>query len=271
MICGSFLAGGEAGMDRRGEAGAVGALGQAPAHWETSIWPLVCSIGVLLVLPLAFSFHFVYRMPMLAVFCLGVGVPVTVFGVTGWVREAIAGHGEGLVVPAMGWFILAEALIFAGFFVAYWFMRLSAPSWPPAGSVPMPQLVPAVMTVLLVSSSFTYHAAEVAYERGGTGAFLGWLLVTLALGAGFLGLSAYEWRELVQAGFGFGANAYSTAFYSITGFHAAHVLVGVAIFLAVLVPAAAGRTNRHFIGAAGIYWHFVDIVWLFVVSQLYFW
>jgi cytochrome c oxidase subunit 3 len=253
------------------ESGIALEAGPPVTHWETSVWPLVCSVGVLLVLPLAFSFHFVYQMPMLAVFCLGVGVPVTVWGVTGWVREAIAGHGEGLVVPAMGWFILAEALIFAGFFVAYWFMRLSAPAWPPAGSVPMPQLVPAVMTVLLISSSFTYHAAEAAYERGATGGFLGWLLVTLALGSGFLGLSSYEWRELVQAGFGFGANAYSTAFYSITGFHAAHVLVGVAIFLALLVPAAAGRTNRHFIGAAGIYWHFVDIVWLFVVSQLYFW
>lgn len=253
------------------ESGIALAVEQPATHWETSIWPLVCSVGVLLVLPLAFSFHFVYQMPMLAVFCLGVGVPVTVWGVTGWVREAIAGHGEGLVVPAMGWFILAEALIFAAFFVAYWFMRISAASWPPPGSVTMPQLVPAVMTVVLVTSSFTYHAAETAHERGAPGAFLGWLLATLVLGTGFLGLSAFEWRELVQAGFGFGTNAFSTAFYSITGFHAAHVLVGVAIFLAVLLPAAAGRTNRHFIGAAGIYWHFVDIVWLFVVSQLYFW
>lgn len=253
------------------EPGLALGLEQPAAHWETSVWPLVCSVGILLVLPAAFSFYFVYRLPMLAVFCLGVGVPVTVWGVTGWVREAITGHGEGLVVPAMAWFILAEALIFAGFFVAYWVMRLSAQAWPPAGSVPMPQLVPAVMTVLLISSSFTYHAAESAHGRSAPGAFLGWLLVTMTLAAGFLGFSAYEWRELVQAGFGFGANAYSTAFYSITGFHAAHVLVGVAIFLALLVPAAAGRTNRHFIGAAGIYWHFVDIVWLFVVSQLYFW
>lgn len=240
-------------------------------HWETSIWPLVCGVGVLLVLPLAFSFHFVYQKPMLAVFCLGIGVPVTVWGVTGWVREAIEGHGEGLVVPAMAWFILAEALIFLGFFAAYWVMRLSAHTWPPAGSVPMPQLIPALMTVLLVSSSFTYHAAEVAYGRREPGAFLTWLLATIMLGAGFLGFSGYEWRELTQAGFGFGVNVYSTAFYSITGFHAAHVLVGVAIFFAVLVPALVGRTNRHFIGAAGIYWHFVDIVWLFVVTQLYFW
>ena len=65
----------------------------------------------------------------------------------------------------MGWFILAEALLFLGFFAAYWFIRLSAPAWPPAGSVPMPTVIPAVMTVLLVSSSFTYYAAEAAHER----------------------------------------------------------------------------------------------------------
>ncbi|MEW5865070.1 MAG: heme-copper oxidase subunit III [Pseudomonadota bacterium] len=244
---------------------------QAAAHWETSAWPFVVALGVLLALPLAFSLHFVYARPMAAVFCLGIGVPLTVWGVVGWVREAIAGHGEGLVVPAMPWFILAEALIFLAFFAAYWFMRLSAPVWPPAGSVPMPKLVPAVMTVLLLASSVTYHAAEAAYDRGRAGGFLGWLLATLALGAAFLGLSGYEWRELAHAGFGFGANAYSTAFYSITGFHAAHVLAGVGIFLAVLGPALVGRTNRHFIAAAGIYWHFVDVVWLFVVTQLYFW
>lgn len=241
------------------------------AHWETSPWPPILALGILFALPFAFSLHYVYQRPMLAVVCLGVGIPVTLWAISGWVGEALEGHGEGLAVPAMPWFILAEALIFAGFFAAYWFMRLTAEVWPPTGSVPMPKLVPAAMTVLLVASSFTWHAAEVAHARRAPGAFLGWLLATLALGAGFVGLSGYEWRELMQAGFGFGANAYSTAFYSITGFHAAHVLVGLGIFCAVLVPALAGRTNRHFISAAGIYWHFVDIVWLFVVTQLYFW
>ncbi|MFO1283793.1 MAG: heme-copper oxidase subunit III [Burkholderiales bacterium] len=251
-------------------AGASGDGEHAP-HWEWSYWPFVCAVGVLLVLPLPFSFHFVYQKSLLAVVCLGVGVPITVWGIAGWVREGLVGHGEGLILPAMGWFILAEALIFAGFFAAYWFMRLTAPAWPPSGSADMPRLIPLAMTALLITSSVTYHVAEAAYERRDSGGFIGWLVLTMVLGAAFLGLSGFEWKTLMGAGFGFGANVYSTAFYSITGFHAAHVLVGLATFVAVLLPALAGRTNRHFVTAAGVYWHFVDIVWLFVVSQLYFW
>jgi cytochrome c oxidase subunit 3 len=240
------------------------------AHWETSVWPLVLSAGILFALPLAFSFHFVYQKSLIAALCLGLGTPLVIAGIAGWVNEALAGHGEGLSAPAMGWFILAEALLFLGFFAAYWFMRLSAPSWPPAGSVPMPKLVPAVMTVLLISSSITYHFAEAAHERGRRERFLLWLAVAIALGASFVGLSAYEWQDLVGRGFSISRNAFSTAFYSITGFHASHVVVGLGIFAAILLPALAGRTSRGFIVAGGIYWHFVDIIWLFVVSQVYF-
>lgn len=240
-------------------------------HWETSVWPLLLGVGVLFALPLAFSFHFVYQQTLLAALALGIGVPLLLASLVGWVNEAIAGPGEGLSTPAMGWFILAEALIFLGFFAAYWLMRLTAPGWPPAGSVPMPKLVPAVMTLLLVSSSFTFHVAEVRLERGARGGFIAWLGLTTALGAAFVALSAYEWGELMAAGFRVHTNAFGTAFYSLTGFHAAHVVVGLGIFVAILLPARGGRVNANFVRAGGIYWHFVDIVWLFVVSQVYFW
>lgn len=239
-------------------------------HWETSVWPVVLTAGILFALPLAFSFHFVYQQGLLAALSLGLGAPLIVAGIVGWVNEGLAGHGEGLSAPAMGWFILAEAFLFLGFFAAYWFMRLSAPAWPPAGSVPMPKLIPAIMTVLLVSSSLTYHAAEVAYEKGRKDGFLAWLVVTIGLGAAFVGLSAYEWNALIGQGFAIGTNSFGTAFYSITGFHASHVVVGLGIFAAILLPALGGRTSAGFITTGGIYWHFVDIVWLFVVSQVYF-
>lgn len=244
---------------------------QPALHWETSVWPLVLGVGILFALPLAFSLHFVYQQSLLAVLCLGVGVPLTVAAVAGWVSEALAGPGEGLSTPAMGWFILAEALIFVGFFAAYWFARLSALAWPPAGSVPMPKLVPAVMTLLLVSSSFAFHVAETRLERGSRESFVAWLGITLGLGAGFVVFSGYEWGELMAAGFRVHTNVFGTAFYSLTGFHAAHVIVGLGIFAAILLPALAGRVNARFVRAGGIYWHFVDIVWLFVVSQVYFW
>ena len=244
----------------------------APAHeWETSPWPLVLSVGILFLLPLAFSFYFVYQLPLWAVLCLGLGAPLVVAGIAGWVSEGLGHKGEGLAPPAMGWFILAEALIFLSFFASYWTVRLGAPDWPPAGTPVMPTVIPLVMTVLLVSSSFTIHVAEGKLERGDRGGFLAWLGLTLLLGTGFIGFSVYEWTELFRDGFDFGTNIYSTMFYSITGFHAAHVLVGLGIFVAILLPALAGKTNMSFVKTGSIYWHFVDIIWFFVVSQVYFW
>src|SRR3990167_901751 len=113
----------------------------APAHhWETSVWPLVFCLGILL-LPLAFASHFVYHMPLAAVVSLGMGAPLIVVGIVGWVREALGHHGEALGVPAMGWFILAEALIFLSFLAFYWTLPLRAPSSTPPGS-PGPPTVP---------------------------------------------------------------------------------------------------------------------------------
>lgn len=243
-----------------------------PAHWEFSPWPLVLSVAILFLVPLSFAFKFVYHQPLLAVICLGVGVPLTVAGIIGWVREAIGGeHGIGLSTPAMGWFILAEAMIFLPFFASYWFMRLTAPEWPPAGSVPMPVVLPAIMTVTLVTSSFTIHIAESKLFSGDRNGFTRWLLVTMALGAGFLSMSAYEWKHLFHEGFNPATNVYGSSFFSITGFHGAHVLVGVSIFLAILLPALRGKTNEAFVKTGSLYWHFVDVIWLFVVSQLYYW
>ena len=94
----------------------------AHAHWDTSVWPFVISFGIL-ALVLSFSFNFVYHQPFVAIISLGLGVPMIVAGVSGWVSEAM-GKGEGLSYGAMGWFILAEAMIFLAFFVSYWYMRL---------------------------------------------------------------------------------------------------------------------------------------------------
>ena len=76
---------------------------------------------------------------------------------------------------------------------------------------------------------------------------------------------------LVLEGFVGGTNAKGTVFYSITGFHASHVFVGLAIFFCILFPALGGKISKPFVQAGSIYWHFVDIVWFFVVSQVYFW
>jgi cytochrome c oxidase subunit III len=242
------------------------------AHWEMSVWPLVLSVAILFILPFAFILKFVYHQPLLAALSLGIGAPLAVAGIVGWVREAIGGeHGEGLSPAAMGWFILAEAMIFISFFAAYWFMRLTAPNWPPTGTVDMPTVLPAVMTVALVTSSFTIHFGEERLAAGDRAGFVNWLLVTMLLGLTFLGMSGYEWNHLIHLGFTPETNVYSTSFFSITGFHGAHVLVGLGIFVAVLLPALRRSTNDAFVKTASLYWHFVDIIWLFVVSQIYYW
>ncbi|MCL4183659.1 MAG: heme-copper oxidase subunit III [Burkholderiaceae bacterium] len=239
------------------------------AHWEWSVWPFVAAFGVL-ALVIAFMLHFVYQLPFAAVIALGAGVMLVLAGAAGWTSEAM-GHGEGLSYGAMGWFILAEAMIFLSLFGAYWFMRLQAPFWPPANTPAIPKVLPLVMTVALVASSLTIHRAEQFLHAGDQAGFRSWLLPTIALGAAFLGMSAYEWAHLIGSGFTISSNVFGTSFFSITGFHGGHVLVGLSIFLAGLPAALAGKADPGFWRTAALYWHFVDIVWFFVVSQIYYW
>lgn len=249
--------------------GAAHAEGAHGAHWEWSAWPAVASLGIL-ALALAFSFHFVYHNPFGAVITLGIGVVMVLAGIVGWTSEAM-GHGEHLSYGAMGWFILAEAMIFVSFFVAYWFMRLEAPFWPPENTPDIPKVMPLVMTAVLVASSFTIHYAEALLHKGNQAGFRTWLLLTIVLGATFLGMSAYEWNHLIHGGFSISTNVFGTVFFSVTGFHGGHVIVGLSIFLAGLPSALRGRADEGFWRTAGLYWHFVDIIWFFVVSQIYFW
>lgn len=242
--------------------------------WHTSIWPLILSVGILFLAPLSFAFYFVYKMPVMAVISLGIGAPLTIISIAGWVKEGVEDihhYSEGHSIWAMPIFIVAEALLFAGFFAAYWALRLSQPSWPPQGTPDMPVLIPVIMTIILVSSSFTIHLGEKRLEEGDNSGFVKWLVITIILGATFLGFTGFEWSTLWHEGFTTKTNVYSTAFYSLTGFHASHVLVGIGMFLCGLFPALGGRVSKPFVTAASIYWHFVDVVWFFVVSQVYFW
>lgn len=242
----------------------------AHAHWDTSVWPFVISFGILF-LAVAFSFHFVYHSSFAAILALGLALPMIIAGVAGWTSEAM-GKGEGLSYGAMGWFILAEAMIFISFFVAYWYTKLHVDVWPPAGTVNLPKVMPLVMTFVLVSSSLTIHYAEHLLHLGDKSGFRTWYLLTIVLGACFLGMSIYEWSHLIHDGFTISTNAFSTIFFSVTGLHGSHVVVGLAIFMAGLPSVLRGAdVDEGFMRTAGLYWHFVDIIWFFVVSQIYYW
>ena len=94
-------------------------------------------------------------------------------------------------------------------------------------------MLPLIMTVILVTSSLTYHQAEKAYEEG-HGGFTFWVLVSIVLGIAFVSCTGYEYTHLWSEGFKPGTNAFSTPFYALTGFHGTHVIVGLVAFIAVL-------------------------------------
>ncbi|GMT43181.1 MAG: cytochrome c oxidase subunit III [bacterium] len=244
-----------------------------PGYWEWSWAPFSIVFGILFGVPLAFAGYFVYENSLMFGLSAGFGVVLLLGGISKWVSEGLSQHhGQyGYSEVALPLFIISEAFIFLGLFVSYWTLRLSAESWPPAGTPHIDYALPMFMTVVLLTSSFTIYTAEVKLEGNDQSGFKIWLAATIVLGTFFLGCSMYEYNHLIHEGFGPDANAYSTAFYAITGFHASHVLVGICIFISVLLPALAGKSNITFLRCASVYWHFVDIVWLFVVSQVYFW
>ena len=242
-------------------------------HWETSIYPLILTAGIFFAVPLGFSAIFEYENGTLGAILLGLGVPLILIGVAGWVSEGVAEADKepGYALTGLPLFIISETMIFLALFVSYWMLRLSADVWPPEGTPHIGITIPVIMTILLVSSSVTYHMGEERLDAGDNAGFRKWLLVTLALGVAFLGFTVFEYSHLIGEGFTFSTNAKSTAFYSITGFHASHVAIGLCMFLFVLFHAMKDNISHVFAKGAGLYWHFVDIIWFFVVSQIYFW
>ena len=169
-------------------------------------------------------------------------------------------------------FLASEAMLFAGLIGGYLVLRLSSAAWPPSPEYPkLPILLTGINTIILVSSSFTYHFAEVAVKKGKSGLF--WLFVTVLFGATFLGIQAYEWTHLYHEGLWFNkGGAYGSSFFVLTGFHGAHVAIGVLMILIAFLRQLGGAytaENHTYLILAGMYWHFVDVVWVFLYSILY--
>jgi cytochrome c oxidase subunit 3 len=194
-------------------------------------------------------------------------------------HDARAGAGRGISNPVLGMmlFIASEVMFFAGLFAAYFNVRLTAPHWPPLVNeaeyepfmIHEHLLLPAVLTTVLVLSSGTMQLATRAIRRGDRTAFLRNTAVTLALGVLFLAGQLYDYTLL---GFGITDTAFGSTFYTLTGFHGAHVLGGVIMLAVVLYRGMAGQFSaRHHdaVEATSLYWHFVDVVWILLFSTLY--
>lgn len=243
-------------------------------HTEVSWAPIAVAFGVLFLVPGVFVSLLIYHLPLLTIIFAALGVVLVLAGVARWIHEGATQVPviANVAAPGISVFIVGEILIFLSLFASYWSMRIGAgDDWPPPHTPELNLILPLIMTVILVASSLTYHAGEAAFEKGSKGGFYGWLVISIVLGAAFLGCTTWEYNHLFHEGFVPGTNAYSTAFYSLTGFHGSHVAVGVLAFVAVLLSGLFGQLNKNFVKVAGIYWHFVDIIWFFVATQVYYW
>lgn len=166
-------------------------------------------------------------------------------------------------------FIVSELMLFMAFFTAYFFIRVVAGAeWPAAGEH-IPVDVAAVNTAILLSSSLTMHWALTGIRNGNRRALKGGLVSTLALGATFLSIQI---NEYVHLGWAPHDNAQGSIFYGLTGLHGAHVAVGLMLLTFATIRSFRGHYSpeeHRGVEVPGIYWHFVDIMWIFVFSSLY--
>jgi cytochrome c oxidase subunit III len=172
---------------------------------------------------------------------------------------------------AMWLFIIADSATFAGCLVAYGFIRNSTVAWPrPFHSMTNA----AIMTFILLTSSLTMLTSIRSADKGDKSGCFRWIMITAVLGIVFAVLHIREWFELIDQGVTLFHNPYGTplfgsAFFSVTGLHLLHVTGGVIALIVVGIRYMSGRYKADDIEITGLYWHFVDLVWMFVVPCMY--
>jgi cytochrome c oxidase subunit III len=183
----------------------------------------------------------------------------------------IAHQSSRVNAPTLGMllFIASEVMVFGSFFTAYFFIRIvNEYPWPPEGDE-LPVFVAGVNTAILVTSSFTMHWALQSIKRGSRAGLQAGMVLTFALGLVFLLTQA---REYSRVGFAPHDNAFGTIFYGLTGLHGAHVFIGLTLLLMVTIRAFRGHfspEHHHGVEIPGIYWHFVDVMWIVVYTTIY--
>lgn len=255
---------------------------QHPYHIvDESPWPLYGSIGGLYLTRGIVSW---FHLQDITLFYTGLLLLLIV--IYQWWRDirregAVQGLHSAIVELGLRWgiilFITSEVFFFLRFFWAYFHARLSpnievGSVWPPAGIIPFNAFgVPLLNTIILVSSGVRVTWAHHALIIGGYNQTKWGLVVTVALGIYFTILQGLEYYE---ASFSFADGVYGSTFFIATGFHGLHVIVGTLFLLVCLIRHLKGEfsLNHHFgFEAAAWYWHFVDVVWLFLYLAVYWW
>jgi len=185
---------------------------------------------------------------------------------------------------AMWLFIAQDAMGFVGLISAYIVLRSAHPGseWRPTvgdygfeGHQGLPELnkmLTGVNTFILIVSSFTMVLALDAIQRGNQAKLKAFLFATMALGATFLGIQVYEYRHLMGEGMHMNAGPYASTFFMCTGFHGAHVFGGVVYLTCIWIGALRGKytaANHSPVELAGLFWHFVDLVWIILFTIIY--
>jgi cytochrome c oxidase subunit 3 len=166
-------------------------------------------------------------------------------------------------------FIISEIMVFGAFFTAYFFIRVAQGDPWPAPGTNLPLEVAGMNTAILVSSSFTLHWAEAAIKKGNHFGLKAGILTTFLLGFAFLFIQINEYANI---GFAPQDHAQATIFYSLTGLHGAHVFIGLLLLSIVTIRAFRGHytaEEHRGVEVPGIYWHFVDAMWLVVYFTVY--
>ena len=268
---------------------------------DPSPWPLVAAIGAFL---LCFggvgymrylsggSFN-ILGLDLAQPWLLLIGLAVTIYVMFGWWSDTIKEGREGHHTPVVSlhlrygmiMFIASEVMFFVAWFWAFFDASLftgeaiqaarveaTGGTWPPEGiAVVDPWHFPLYNTIILLLSGTTLTWAHHALIHGDRRGLLQGLTLTVLLGLLFTGVQAYEYYE---APFAFKNSIYGATFFMATGFHGFHVIVGTIFLIVCLIRAARGSftAERHFgLEAAAWYWHFVDVVWLFLFFTIYIW
>jgi cytochrome c oxidase subunit 3 len=166
-------------------------------------------------------------------------------------------------------FIISEVMVFGAFFTAYFFVRVVYGAEWPAEGTELPKLIAGVNTAILLSSSVTIHWALESAKRGNRFGLQAGLMTTLLLGLTFLFIQV---NEYVHIGFAPHDHAQGSVFYGLTGLHGAHVFVGLTLLAFTTIRAFRGHftpEEHRGVEVPGIYWHFVDVMWVIVYTSVY--
>ena len=184
-----------------------------------------------------------------------------------------AQQGMSRDLAGMVLFIASEIMLFGGLFAGYFYLRNQAFTWPPEGiehEIEIP--IAAVLTAILISSSIAAHIGILGILNNNRSQFKVGIALAMVLGSIFIGGQIYEWLTLMDEGLNAGSGSYGATFFIITGFHGSHVIAGLLMLGVVLLRATWNdfTPSRHrFAEAAVLYWHFVDVIWVFVFFTLY--